>query len=334
MTWMRTLALWSCLWLALPATAQQAEPATESVTATGPEPATAIESEREPATATESEPEAGSEPEPDSATESATEPESEPEAGSEPEPDSATESATDPESATGVQPEPDAVRFQALAGLGVGSRGFSRPRDGQRQQLDESVFPAAGMALRAHFAPDARLSLQVLLAYQTSLGMTVEESPLFGLPAEIDARSERLELSAGPRLRLGDSPDAVAVALPVGIGMRAFVPAVRELTTPGYLLWGPQARAEIQVPLSSWLSLRAGPEVAWLVSISESLKREGVDPSGWALGLEAGVTVRPGAGLLLELSYRQSHARAGSSGGAADFEDVERYATVRLGGEL
>jgi hypothetical protein len=268
--------------------------------------------------------------------------ESETGTGSEPEPERETERETEPEPETEAEieigsvaePEPAAVRFQALAGLGIGSRGFSRPRDGQRQRLEETVFPAAGMTMRAHFAPEAAVSLQVMLAYQSSLGMTVEESPLFGLPAEIDARSERLELSVSPRLRLGDSPDAVAVALPVGIGMRAFVPAVRELTTPGYLVWGPQARAELQAPLLSWLSLRAGPEVAWLVSISESLKRHGVGDTGWALGLEAGVTLRPGAGLLLELSYRQSHAAADSRAGAADFRDVERYATVRLGGEL
>jgi hypothetical protein len=236
--------------------------------------------------------------------------------------------ATEPTAA----PKP-AVRTDLAVGVGVGTRSFVRPTIEGMQELPDAVFPALDLALRVHAWPADAFSLAVLLRYQTSLGLTIEERPPFALRNRVDARAERAELSVAPTFRLGSSAAAPALAFPVGFGLRSFWPDVHEMMTPGYTLLGPQLRAELVLPLGDVLALRVGPELQVIIAIDESIRAEGVERSGLAYGGEAVLQLRLGRVFAVELTYRESHAVVASFWtGRDDFEDVERFATGRLSG--
>lgn len=223
---------------------------------------------------------------------------------------------------------------EASVGVGVGTRSFVRPTSRGAQRLDPALFPAVDVALRLEGWPRARFSLAGQVRVQTSLGLTVEERPLFALPNRVGVRVQHLDLSAVPEWRLADASDAVALALPVGFTLRSFLAEERDLPTPSYSLAGPHLRVELIAPFARWVTLRAGPEVHWIVFLGRELRDGGTEAMGVALGGEAALRFALGAGIALEVGYRQSHAIAGSSGDGASFEDVERFATLRVVGEL
>jgi hypothetical protein len=226
-----------------------------------------------------------------------------------------------------------AVRTEIAAGMGVGTRSFSRPTSEGVQRLPDAVFPAVDVALRVHAWPRDGFSLGISLRYQSSLGLTIEEQPPFALRNRVDARAERVELSVAPTFRLGGASAAPALAVPIGFTLRSLWPEVHEMMTPGYSLIGPHLRAELVLPLGDVLVLRVGPELQVIVAIDESIRAEGVGRSGVAYGGEALLQLRLGAVFALELTYRESHAFVPSAFiGRADFEDVERFATGRLSG--
>lgn len=231
-----------------------------------------------------------------------------------------------------ASPEP-AVRTEVAAGMGVGTRSFSRPTRAGEQQLPDAVFPAVDAALRVHVWPRAAFSIGVLLRYQSSLGLTVEDEPSFALPNRVDVRAERVELSAAPTLRLGESGADPALAFPVGLTLRSFWPEVHETQTPGYSLFGPHLRAELIVRFGGVLTLRFGPELQAIIAIDRSLRDEGVDRAGFAYGGEALLQVPLGPVFGLELAYRESHAVVPTYWIDRDeFRDVERFASLRLSG--
>jgi hypothetical protein len=226
-----------------------------------------------------------------------------------------------------------AVRTEIAAGMGIGTRSFSRPTSEGVQRLPDAVFPAVDVALRVHAWPRDGFSLGISLRYQSSLGLTIEEQPPFALRNRVDARAERVELSVAPTFRLGDASAAPALAFPIGFTLRSLWPEVHEMMTPGYSLIGPHLRAELVLPLGDVLVLRVGPELQVIIAIDESIRAEGVGRSGVAYGGEALLQLRLGAVFALELTYRESHAFVPSAFvSRADFEDVERFATGRLSG--
>jgi len=233
------------------------------------------------------------------------------------------------------EPAPaELTRFALDAGLGLGTRGYERPFDGQLQVLETTPFVAADLALRlrrcATDCPTAHYALDFLLRYQTSLGMQVEAPMLFALPGEVSARSSRVELSVAPLFRLGSAASSPSIAVPIGAMLRAFQAEHRDLPLPSYSLFGPHLRVEGRLPLGDTFELRAGPEAQWVAVIGNRLQDEGTAGSGFGLGFEVAASADVGSGLGLELSYRQAHAFASGEGGAADFEDIERYATLQL----
>lgn len=229
---------------------------------------------------------------------------------------------------------PSNVGAEAFAGAGVGTRSFVRPTSEGTQALKSSLFPAAEVALRLEAWPRARFSLAGLVHAQTSIGLKVEERPLFALPNEVGVRAEHLDLSAVPSWRLGCASDALALAFPVGFTLRRFQTVVRDVPTPSYSLAGPHLRVELVAPLKPWLTLRVGPELHWIAFLGHDLREGGTDSQGIALGGEAALRLTLGAGISLEVGYRESRAFAGHAGSGASFEDVERFATLRIVGAL
>jgi hypothetical protein len=241
--------------------------------------------------------------------------------------------AADPTSP--ATPPAAALRLQVFGGIGVGTRSMNRPISVGVQRLEESVFPATEFGLRVRVWPEQAFSLAVLLTYQTSIGWTIDEKPLFAIANEVSVRAERAELSVAPSLRLGDSPRAMAVSLPIGFALRTFLPDLHDQLSPRYTLLGPLVRAELSVALGEAINLRFGPELHWIVALDRSLRQDGVAAQGIAVGAEATLQVPLGRRLALELNYRESHAFAPNAAGSGRvFTDVERFATFRFAGTL
>ena len=233
--------------------------------------------------------------------------------------------------AEALQPTAASVAIQPFAGAGWTSRSFERPVMLGAQRLPTSFAPAVEVGLRVVAWPNDSFSLAFLLHYQSAVALTVREHPPFALENDFGARSERVELSVAPGWRLGSAARSPRLSVPVGAGMRTFFPAVHNLMTPGYSLIGPQARLEIELPLTSALKLGLGPEVQWIIAIDESLFREGVNSQAVAVGGQVLLELEISATWSLALHYRESHALAGSNV-KTSFEDVERYMTVRAQG--
>lgn len=226
-----------------------------------------------------------------------------------------------------------ALEVTLAAGMGVGTRSYARPVGTGVEALETTPFTAVDVALLATVWPEDRFSLQIGLRFQTSVGMTVQLEPPFALPERLHVRSERLELGVAPVWRTGASRRSLGFAFPVGFALRMFWPEVRE-TVPGWYLAGPYARVEVLAPLWDWLDLRFGPELYWVAGVHPALKADGVANMGVGAGMEASLVFRLGAGWALDLSYREAHAFVSGEGGAEDFRDTERFATLRLKGTL
>ena len=250
--------------------------------------------------------------------------------------DSETASDAEAEPASDSEPGSDAnaAIVQAFLGGGIGTRSFLRPTLLGAQRLEDALFPAVDVGLTLQLWPADSFSLGLRVGYQSSLGLDIQEQPLFALPMEISARAERVEFSLAPTFRLGDEQDSIALGFPIGFGMRTFWPEVNEFRTPGYSLAGPQLRVELIVPFSDTVRLRIGPELLWAVALDQTLQDQGVESQAIALGGEVALSLRLGAVIGFELCYRESHGFASTTRTSAAFEDVERFATLRLLGSL
>jgi hypothetical protein len=228
--------------------------------------------------------------------------------------------------------EDEDFELRVHAGMGMGSRSFERPVASGVQRLGGAAFAAADVGLQAEGRLSGRFALGVRLDYHSSLGLSVQEDTLFGLPNEVSVRVQRMAGAVVPSLRFGDASDSLALAVPIGFGARTFWHQLHGLQTPNYTLAGPEMRIELVAPFGDLVTVRVGPELQWLVFVGKAVRREGVSSSGLALGGEVVVTLHLTDVLDIGLSYRESHAFASGEGGAADFEDVERFGTARVGG--
>ena len=182
--------------------------------------------------------------------------------------------------------------------------------------------------------PTAHYALDFLLRYQTSLGMRVDQPLLFALPSEVAARSSRLELSLAPIFRLGSGADSMSLAVPIGASVRSLQAEHRDLPLPSYSLFGPHMRFEARAPIGPYFTLRIGPELQWIAVVGNRLRDEGTAGSGVGLGFELGVSINFTRYFGLELTFREAHAFVSGKAGRADFEDIERFATLQLSGRL
>jgi hypothetical protein len=229
-------------------------------------------------------------------------------------------------------PETD-LRAEPFVGFGVGTRSFRRPTAAGGQAMDDLPFPAAEVGLAMHAWPDRALGLIFLLRYQTSLGFVVAEHPAFALNNRVSVRSDRAELSCAPTLRLGESPKAARLSLPIGVTLRTFWPEVHNLATPRYIIVGPHLRAELHLMLTESLSLHVAPEFQWIVHFGSQLTDNGVAGHGVALGGEVGLRMALGSVFAIDITYRQSNAMANGTHGPT-FLDVERFLMARLSGTM
>ncbi|HKP63114.1 MAG TPA: hypothetical protein VJV78_40535, partial [Polyangiales bacterium] len=208
-----------------------------------------------------------------------------------------------------------------------------RPVSGGEQVMPTAVFPAADIGMSVRLWPHAAFAFDIAMRYQTSLGLTVEEHPLFALPNQVDVRAEHVELGVAPSWRMSDGIESGRFSIPVGMTLRNFWPAVHQLQTPRYTLFGPFVRVELDFPLGSIARLRFGPEAQMFFVAGTDLTEYGIGSPGFAIGAEASLDFRLTERFLVELRYRQSNALA-SSEGSTSFLDVERFLTACLAGEM
>ena len=231
-----------------------------------------------------------------------------------------------------VRAQERVLSLQLSGGIGAGTLAFERPLPRGRQTLVDTAFAATELALQARVWPKNELSLAVLLAYQTSLGMEVRFPVLFGLPEDVPVRLHRVELSAAPVIALGDGRGPLALAFPAGVVFRALVPEVHQYDLADYDLGSLMLRGELWLELGPGISLRAGPELQWLVLVDSSLRDEGACCQGVALGGQGSLQLDAGPTWRVAISYRESRALVPA--GAWQYRDTERFLIVRMGGEL
>jgi hypothetical protein len=247
-------------------------------------------------------------------------------------PDDATEAAA-PAAGSDADTGP-ILRARVAVGAGVGTRSVRRPiGPSAEQQVPTAVFPAADVGMAVRLWPEAAFAFDVSLRYRTSIGLTLEERPLFALPNEVDVRSEHVELGVAPSWRLSDAVESARFGIPVGMSLRNFWPTAHQLATPRYTLFGPYVRVELDLPLGSVARLRLAPEAQMFFIVGTDLLDNGVSSPGVALGGEASLQFRLSQRFLLDVSYRQSNALA-STTGSASFRDVERFVTAGFSGEM
>lgn len=225
------------------------------------------------------------------------------------------------------------VLARVSVGGGLGARSVRRPVTGGVQRLGTAYFPASDFGLFVRLGPQNPFTLDVQIRYQTSLGLVIEEPVMFALANEVDVRSEHAEVSVAPGFRLGEGESAPRVSIPVGGVFRNFWPADHHLQTPRYTLLGAMARVQLEANLGSVVRLRAGPEVQVYGILGTDLTDHGVSVPGFAYGGEASIEFRLSSTFLIEVHYRQSNA-VGSVAAGPSFLDIERFATVRLAGEM
>lgn len=228
-----------------------------------------------------------------------------------------------------------AIGVRLMLGAGAGTRAFVLPSATGvgTQALATSPFAAVALDLTVRIRPEQRVGVDVLASYHSSLAWMIEQKPLFALPQDIAVRSQRLELSLAPTLRLTQGEPSHALAFPLGFGLRSFWPRLGQFPVPAFSLGGPLLRVQLQLAFFRGLRVRVGPELQWLLLSSSTRPSAGVDAlAGYALGIAAELDANIARSLQLGLGYRESRATLPTRSGA--LEDTERYVTVRLVGEL
>jgi hypothetical protein len=102
-----------------------------------------------------------------------------------------------------------------------------------------------------------------------------------------------------------------------------------ELSAYPYTLGGPHARVALRIPLAGGdVVAMLGPDVTWIVQVSEGLQAAGLSASGFAFGGEAQLAVQLGERIALRALYREAHAFVASGESPRSFRDVQRFVTA------
>jgi hypothetical protein len=181
-------------------------------------------------------------------------------------------------------------------------------------------------------SPEQALSLEAGLVYRSSLAFALEVEPLFGLRERVSVRVQRAELTFAPRVRLGQSRDALALVFAAGWVLRSVVPELHRFELPSYVLSGPQLRVELVAPLGRLVRVRIGPELQWHPIVDRSLRDPGACCQGVAIGAQGSLEASLGETFGIALELRQSNVYVGS--GERGFSEVERFAIAAFGGRL
>ena len=230
------------------------------------------------------------------------------------------------------EPSARALRLRLGVGAGYGSLGYRRPIAVGQEVLPDTAFAAVGVSVALQLLPTDVLSFEVQAAYQTSIGMTLEIDPLFALPEQVSTRFQYFEAGVTPVLRLSESLDGLAFALPLSLGIRSFAPRVREYSIERFQLGGPQAGLEARVALGDLVSLRIGPQAQWVLMIKSGLADRGACCQGLTIGGQGLLEAKIGSVLRAQLSYRQAHTFVPIA--TLGFRSVERFLMARLAGEI
>lgn len=244
----------------------------------------------------------------------------------------ASEDAAGASDASDAQTDEDGrgLRVRFGGGLGAGSLAYERPRQLGTDKLDATPLFLAEAFVAMHLAPEQPLSLRFDLSYQTSLGLKLGFAPQFALPERIDARFQRVQLTAAPVFRLAGGP--LSLSLPVGFALRTLTTQVHDYTVSGFVLSGATLGAELSVALAKQVTLGLQPVAQWLFILGSELPDDGVCCQGLGVGGRASIDVHLAGVFRASLAYDETHTFAPM--GDYLFKSVVRMLTARLGGEL
>ena len=236
--------------------------------------------------------------------------------------------------AQAAPPPPAAERPQLSAYLGVGAgvsmRELEVPSFEGPRNLSSGIMPAVQLSLLGRWG-DQTQHLAAHMRYQSSVHARVSDQigDQTTLPSAVSIRSHAFEAGLQPGLALSHASRPAELDLLLGYAVRAFS-TVEVLRIPAFSVHGPLLRAQLRLPLSSWLTLSLAPEAQLVLGMSRALRElAGLPRSTWGLGAEAALDLNIHSAWTAGLYFRESHVRALSSEGKR-WQDVERYVLVRL----
>jgi hypothetical protein len=97
-------------------------------------------------------------------------------------------------------------------------------------------------------------------------------------------------------------------------------------------LVGLSLRSELIAPFGSAVRLRVGPELQWISFVNATLRDQGIDAGGMAIGLAGSLEADLGKTFRVALVYREIHSFLPASD--SRFDDIERWLTARIGVQL
>ena len=222
------------------------------------------------------------------------------------------------------------IRFSATVGVGYGMRSVDVPTENGPASLSALPFPAVHGMLRMALQPFDTSSLTVgaSVLYGSSIGLRTEDIGSDGSSRTVGARVERLAPQAELGLLLADGDWQPHMLLALGWGFRMFS-AGTPISVPEFGLSGPYVSGRFTLPFGeSPIALSVTPEVGLVVLVSEELANTSQTGLGFAVGGNVGIQWTLFDVLILEFSYRESHALIGSDLGD-QVTDVERWGVLR-----
>ena len=215
-------------------------------------------------------------------------------------------------------------------GAGFGQRSVRLPTRAGDRALAAGIFPALDLLLSGDALLGSHGLLSIRARYQTSLGLTAEQTPPGGVAKRTSLRTHRLELGGSPGFRFAATEDSASLRLFLGWSWRG-LRSVLDFDIPPYTLSAFVIRPELRVSLAGGrVVLRFEPELMIVAAVTTELRHLGATAgSGLAFGGEAALEVALGQLVQLALSYRESRATV-SSAWAGSFTDIERFATLQV----
>lgn len=220
------------------------------------------------------------------------------------------------------------VGIRLSAGVGGGSLQAKLASNEGVLRLSIERFAVVDTALTFDIVPRAEASHSFFLGvtYRTSVGLTVQDARGDGLLREAPARVQRLEALAGLDLAHGSR---LTSTLELGWAVHVY-DSPADLSFPDHNLTGPLLRLSEGVALwEGGLSVLAGVEVNYLVTIADSLEVRGVANRAWAVGWLGTLHLPLSDVLAAQLAYRESHVMLPMANGNTGYER-ERFLALRL----
>jgi hypothetical protein len=236
--------------------------------------------------------------------------------------------AAKPEKADSGDSGVDFVARLSLAG-GVGARSVSVPARDGAVTADTGFAPALMVGADVFGVLGGHLLLGATVEYRTFFGLHMAQQSPTGETTQVGVTSHSIIVGAAPGYRWG-GPGTTELHVLIGWATRSLTPPDSML--PGANAQGLLLRPDLRIAVANGVViLRLAPELILSLGTSSKLYSNvpGLAQAGFGYGGILGIDFRLGSSIFLGLEIRESHIQVASAW-SASFQDMERYATVKL----